>query len=737
MLLTFSGSVCVRRLNRTGSKFLRLFDIKSGNAIHTVPTARGAYHLAVDHHSKNLVASFSRSDHAIKIWDMRQFQNPVYAIDLDPRTVIDQLSWCPTRPGLLGALSHDSNVVKVYDMHLLKSLEIEKDVGHLITQRTLPATAEPLKAPLAHFSWHPQDRNRMIAISTQGVVQDFTLHEQIAVDMSPKGHLMFSNAEFLMNLDRSPKKMQAEKAPTSSSASANDTDDISVVIRRRLMNGYGLNISKNLAICCNVPQLSTVWKWLHIQQTWSHAGGIIGLQSALQMDAKSAGRTIMARQEYDATSQQATSTDGIASYDDSVQRKLGLMICGWEAADNKDAVEAMVKSAEDEGHYERAAALAVFHQNIHRGIQALITGSQATDKATSAGLLSAAMTLSGYKPAVSTTSTHVSSMDTMWKDTCKNMRLKLPSPYLRALLGFLTCSDGLYKEVLDEENIQLLDRLGFACRYLSEDELETYFVDFMEDTLSTGSLVGLTVKGFGPEGMDIMSRFVDKTSDIQSASMLLSVALQSLSPSSSAIRSMRSDNRVNMWIEEYRELLDRWQLWLQRAQFDVDRQEQSGVRSATTQGISQIYVRCTFCSNSIMPSKTQRKTRTIASSRYHEAASRRAGVMACPSCRKALPRCAICLMHLGAGNPSVDGHVPKAVAVKKAPFEQWFTWCQTCRHGGHATCMGDWFKHHNHNECPVSNCDCKCSAHDCVGSGIRTRQAALGLDGAHGQTPSA
>lgn len=46
----------------TGSKFLRLFDIKVGNAIHTVPTARGANHLAVDPHSKNQVASFSRSD---------------------------------------------------------------------------------------------------------------------------------------------------------------------------------------------------------------------------------------------------------------------------------------------------------------------------------------------------------------------------------------------------------------------------------------------------------------------------------------------------------------------------------------------------------------------------------------------------------------------------------------------------------------------------------------------------
>ncbi len=28
-------------------------------------------------------------------------------------------------------------------------------------------------------------------------------------------------------------------------------------------------------------------------------------------------------------------------------------------------------------------------------------------------------------------------------------------------------------------------------------------------------------------------------------------------------------------------------------------------------------------------------------------------------------------------------------------FGQWFTWCQTCRHGGHSSHMTDWFKYVN------------------------------------------
>jgi hypothetical protein len=42
----------------------------------------------------------------------------------------------------------------------------------------------------------------------------------------------------------------------------------------------------------------------------------------------------------------------------------------------------------------------------------------------------------------------------------------------------------------------------------------------------------------------------------------------------------------------------------------------------------------------------------------------------------------------------------------------WFTWCQTCRHGGHAKHMLEWFE--EHTECPVNNCDCNCMSLDSV-----------------------
>ena len=39
-------------------------------------------------------------------------------------------------------------------------------------------------------------------------------------------------------------------------------------------------------------------------------------------------------------------------------------------------------------------------------------------------------------------------------------------------------------------------------------------------------------------------------------------------------------------------------------------------------------------------------------------------------------------------------------------FGKWFTWCQHCRHGGHAGCLNDWFE--GQGSCGVNGCDCNC-----------------------------
>jgi WD repeat-containing protein mio len=47
------------------------------------------------------------------------------------------------------------------------------------------------------------------------------------------------------------------------------------------------------------------------------------------------------------------------------------------------------------------------------------------------------------------------------------------------------------------------------------------------------------------------------------------------------------------------------------------------------------------------------------------------------------------------------------VSNTEISFDDWFSWCQTCRHGGHAKHLLDWFS--SHDKCPVTGCECLCS----------------------------
>jgi len=75
----------------------------------------------------------------------------------------------------------------------------------------------------------------------------------------------------------------------------------------------------------------------------------------------------------------------------------------------------------------------------------------------------------------------------------------------------------------------------------------------------------------------------------------------------------------------------------------------------------------------------------------------------CPNCQNPLPRCALCLEHLGTAGAKVpsrktsdqqlisnNAHVMTGQNANS--FSYWFSWCTTCNHGGHSNHISDWFK---------------------------------------------
>lgn len=128
---------------------------------------------------------------------------------------------------------------------------------------------------------------------------------------------------------------------------------------------------------------------------------------------------------------------------------------------------------------------------------------------------------------------------------------------------------------------------------------------------------------------------------------------------------------------------------------------------------AQLDARCNYC-NSSLGLKNQDKNASQWLSKMKPVLS------CCQHCRKPLPRCAICMLPLGALNPYMEltkrrgaGGTGSSIApsddlssLASLPFAEWFTWCMRCKHGGHAHHMVGWFS--KFSVCPVSGCDCKC-----------------------------
>ncbi|XP_026331014.1 GATOR complex protein MIOS-like, partial [Hyposmocoma kahamanoa] len=146
----------------------------------------------------------------------------------------------------------------------------------------------------------------------------------------------------------------------------------------------------------------------------------------------------------------------------------------------------------------------------------------------------------------------------------------------------------------------------------------------------------------------------------------------------------------------YRGVLDGWQAWGARCALDTWARAGEGVR--------RVGLHCSYCGKSVAAPPGALRPRP-AFARLPPPAAKMKQISSCPNCRKPLPRCGVCQLHLGTGASGAGGG-----GAGGAAFPAWFSWCVACRHGGHAHHLIEWFK--EHTECPVSSCNCRCSTLD-------------------------
>ncbi|KAF2072229.1 hypothetical protein CYY_006452 [Polysphondylium violaceum] len=690
----------------TGSKWLKIYDIRDTNTSQALTThQKSVSGLCFDPFDSNRFATMGE-DSLVRIWDLRKFDESILTINTNCKS-LQQIEWCPTRSGVLATVGKDKNTIKLWDIK--SPIDLSKspkpDRKQSISNYDPNTITKPTKTHhsteiIASFSWHPTNECRMLTVSYSGVIEVVSMNENIPISWSPHGNLSFSHGNHLLE---GPSKGTTIEPDLNIYKNLKNEDgrydrDISLKMKERAKFGYSANVEENvnLGTKINDEGINFLWNWISKTpgQIRTHKKKML-INEETQKDKNDfvGIHHILFDSDNYFLNPSVENVCGFLHYK-SHNRFLCSSICGWGVSPSLP-LELIISKLEKQYLYEKAVAMAVFHLDIKKAMVVLNNVSNLSKSALSPSLSKdrefnlkvLSIALAGFGDSGNT--------NPIWRETCKSTAKSFSDPYLKTCLEFLSTSDSkeIYN-VIEDSSINLADKIALACRYLDHQDLST-FID--KNTLAVtemGNLQGVLLTGLTEKGIDLLQNYIDRTADIQTACLAISVVVPKIF----------RDKRVSKWHSIYSDLLDHWSLWHERATLDIQR---AANKAEPTQ--PQIFAKCGYCQNSF--SFEAVTAASMVGGRSQARPNFKSKVPCCPSCKQSLPRCCLCLLPLNCMVPAVDYKKPTDRESWKAgaePFEDWFTWCQTCRHGGHAQHILDWFQ--EHSVCPVTDCTCRCSS---------------------------
>ncbi|KAI0166660.1 WD repeat domain-containing protein [Xylariaceae sp. FL1272] len=268
-------------------------------------------------------------------------------------------------------------------------------------------------------------------------------------------------------------------------------------------------------------------------------------------------------------------------------------------------------------------------------------------------------------------------------------------PYLRAISSLVATGD--WEAIANQESLSLSERTYVAVRYLDDDKLTRWLDKEQKKAIENGDIEGIVLTGITDKLVDIFAKYIEKFSDVQTATLVLSIC---------APRYI-DDYRCIAWRNAYRAYLQRHKAFIQRTKFEVESTKKSKKhgRPLITPPSRQIALRCVYCDAEYELSKMgsgvsqpqQQPANPLMATSIH------AGV-SCPNCGRHLPRCIVCLEVVGiprSDRPELS-HDPQIRVAAKFP-----TFCLKCDHVLHLDHARQWFA--RHVECPVPECRCRCN----------------------------
>ncbi|EGD76568.1 hypothetical protein PTSG_12618 [Salpingoeca rosetta] len=476
----------------------------------------------------------------------------------------------------------------------------------------------------------------------------------------------------------------------------------------RLVRGYSNSARRNMKITCDDWEVHAVWEWLVAQERKGVMGksAPVSIRDVLAANSQWLYRHAPGFVHPNAT--QVTMSTGQVLCDHAPQRLLSLALCGWFPPRGADRyspapINARLKELLQLGCIGRAASFLAFHNRLDH---ALIVLTSLEPKPCNDLFILCGTALQAASdediPAVA------ARMERVVKD-----------PYLLAMLQLLADQQRACEAVTKNKEMHVADRAAFLLRFQDDTlALEAQLEAITNEMITGGFLHGLIFTGVSDASIELLQQFLDRTHDLQTVCLVAAhcIGRPPHILSGGRKKHVLTDDRTDEWFDEYRDLLDRWQMFSHRAEFDSLITKVVDTRSGAAPPRS-VVLRCQHCNKCMAGARRLRTVRAVLKRN-------------CQECHAPLQTCVVCATRMtinavATGSFDVgsrhgrEGQAPLAPAM--------FTWCQVCGHGGHANHLLQWFS--ANTTCAAAECNCKCIVNDTTTIQRQARQLwmALGL----------
>ncbi|PAA50310.1 hypothetical protein BOX15_Mlig022549g2 [Macrostomum lignano] len=596
----------------TASKHLRIYDLDQCSANQPIGAydqesgrVSEIYGVCQDPFQSWRLATYA--DKYVALWDSRRFDRPTCRFE--ESRLVRGINWCPSRPGWLAVSLANSSYLTLHD------LSHQDSQGHrspdylddlaIATDRKIRCHFEQSAQPhLAAFDWHPKRQLAAFA-SENGKLKVGPIRERVSACLSGAAGLAYWDGESALRLHSAP-------SPPPS------LDPMGALMWRRAIVGYDIQGPPTAAETVEDEELLQAFNFINelcLTSTASGGGGA-GVEQLRSAGALAIARSI-ARGSTTAAEAASTAADPaglpqpLAVWRRQPNRQRLLQLCQWQPHLLPDAQSSEAPHQQQQQHlptrsrrmFERVACLRlVAGRSMPEALEWLQRGERQSNNQQSAvglSLVSVALlgALSNSLAADSASVDELSAAGSALPDLSDQLE---EHPYLRVMFQFISGgpSEANMRLIVgwdapeNKPQMDLKDRIGFAAMYFSNRFLMEFLTWLNARLTRQGLLEALLLTGvnFNDDSMALLQSYLDRSNDIQSA-VTLCVAIghhSGLSLSGSA----------QQWLTVYRELLNNWQLFEQRAHFDLmvrrllPRQEPPPHQTS-------VQVQCKFCGKRI------------------------------------------------------------------------------------------------------------------------------------------